>query len=337
MKEALFYDQKQDGQVSCRLCNHHCLIKEGRRGFCGVRENRQGVLYSLVYGKIVSEHIDPIEKKPLFHFLPGSQSFSIATVGCNFRCEHCQNYDISQYPQQHNGEIVGRDRTPAQIVEAAAKAGCRSISYTYVEPTIFYEFAYDCAVLAQARGLKNVFVSNGFMGAEVSRHLAPVLDAINIDIKAFTEKFYKKVCRATLAPVLDNVKLLHELGVWVEITTLIIPGWNDSEAELRAIARFINKIDPVIPWHVTAFHPSYKMTDRSPTPMESLVLARKIGLEEGLAFVYVGNIPGMGGESTGCPGCGQRLIHRLGYSIQENFLQAGRCPACQQTVAGVWG
>jgi len=336
MKEALFYEQEKEQMVLCRLCNHHCHIKDGKRGLCGVRENREGKLYSLVYGKLVSENIDPIEKKPLFHMLPGTKSYSISTVGCNFRCEHCQNYQISQYPHTHGAEIVGQDRTAEEVVNAARDIGCRSISYTYVEPTIFYEFAYDCAVLARQRGLKNVFVSNGYMGAEVTRHLAPVLDGINIDIKAFTEKFYHQVCKARLQPVLDNVRLMHELGVWVEVTTLIIPGWNDSDDELRQIAGFIREIDPAMPWHVTAFYPTYKMLDRPPTPASTLRKARDIGLEAGLQFVFEGNIPGEGGESTYCPACNALLIGRFGYSIRQNNISDSKCPSCGQKIAGVW-
>jgi pyruvate formate lyase activating enzyme len=336
MHEAMFYQREKDNVTGCRLCHHHCHTKDGRRGLCGVRENRDGVLYSLVYGKIVSENPDPIEKKPLFHFHPGTRSYSISTVGCNFFCAHCQNYQISQYPRMHGGEIVGNDRSAREIVESAERNGCESLSYTYVEPTIFYEFAYDCSVAAREKGLKNVFVSNGYMGDEVVRHAAPVLDAINIDIKAFTEKFYKQVCKARLAPVLENVRLMHEAGVWVEVTTLIIPGWNDSPAELRDIARFLKGIDPAIPWHVTAFYPTYKMTDRPPTPASTLKRARDIGLEEGLRFVYQGNIPGSGGENTYCPGCGELLIERYRFSILKNVLRDGRCPSCQALVAGVW-
>lgn len=336
MKEALFYEKAEENKVLCRLCHHHCLISNGRRGLCGVRENRDGVLYSMVYGKVVAEHVDPIEKKPLFHFQPGSTSYSISTVGCNFRCEHCQNYEISQYPHTHGADIAGQDMTPDAIVASARQAGCRSISYTYVEPTIFYEFAHDCAVLARQGGLANVFVSNGYMGHEVARSLAGVLDAINIDIKAFTEKFYHQVCKARLAPVLENVRLLHELGVWVEITTLIIPGWNDSPDELRDIARFIKGVDPAIPWHVTAFYPTYKMLDRLPTPPPLLLQARDIGYAEGLRFVYCGNIAGAGGENTVCPACRATLIKRVGYRIADNLLVEGCCPFCQEMIQGVW-
>jgi pyruvate formate lyase activating enzyme len=272
----------------------------------------------------------------LFHFQPGSKSYSISTVGCNFFCEHCQNYQISQYPHTPGADIIGSDRAPQGIAAAAAAAGCKSICYTYVEPTIFYEFAYDCCVAGHAAGFKNVFVSNGYMGHEVTWHLAPVLDGINIDIKAFTERFYQKVCRARLAPVLENVRLMHELGVWVEITTLVIPGWNDSAEELRDIARFIKGVDPAMPWHVTAFHPTYKMTDRPPTPVSTLKRAREIGLEEGLRFVYQGNVPGEGGENTYCPACGELLIQRYGYTILKNRLKEGRCPSCRELIEGVW-
>jgi pyruvate formate lyase activating enzyme len=336
MKEACFYDAVADAKVVCRLCHHHCPIAPGKRGRCGVRENRDGVLVSLVYGQVVAEHIDPIEKKPLFHLLPGSTSYSLATVGCNFRCQHCQNHEISQLPHSHQGAIPGSPRTPEAIVDAAVAAGCQSISYTYVEPTIFYEFAADCARLAQARGLKNCFVSNGYMGEEVTRALAPVLDGINVDIKAFTEHFYQQVCKARLAPVLENVRLLHALGVWVEITTLLIPGLNDSPGELRDLARFIRGVDPGIPWHVTAFHPTFQMLDRPPTPPKLLQLAREIGYAEGLRFVYTGNIPGIRGEDTNCPSCRALLITRHGYRIMANLLVAGRCPSCGETIPGVW-
>ena len=236
----------------------------------------------------------------------------------------------------HNGEIAGTDRTAEAVVEEAVQRGCESVCYTYVEPTIFYEFAYDCAVLARKQGLKNVFVSNGYMSPEATHHLAPVLDGINIDIKGFTDDFYKKVSKASLQPVLDNVRLMHELGVWVETTTLVIPGLNDSDSELRDIARFVKSVDPAIPWHVTAFFPTYKMRDREPTPAETLRRAREIGLTEGLHYVYEGNTPGKGGENTYCPGCGAEVIHRVGYNIRQNNLVHGRCSKCGERLAGVW-
>lgn len=336
MKEAMFYQHEQGNKVICGLCNHHCHIKEGKRGICGVRENQDGKLYNLVYARLISENSDPIEKKPLFHFLPGSRSFSIATIGCNFRCLHCQNYQISQYPHLHDGEITGNECRAKSVVENAAREGCESVCYTYVEPTIFHEFAYDCSILAHERQLKNIFVSNGYMSPEVTRHLAGVLDGINIDIKAFTDNFYKKVCNARLQPVLDNVRLMHDLGVWVEVTTLIIPGLNDSVEELHDIARFIKGVSPAIPWHVTAFYPTYKMMDREPTPVATLRKARDIGLEEGLRFVYEGNIPGEGGENSYCPACNTELISRFGFSIRQNSLIDGRCAKCGEQIEGVW-
>ena len=338
MHEALFYTKTADspGLVRCLLCHHNCLIGEGRRGICKVRENRGGILYSLNYGRLISENIDPIEKKPLFHLLPGSLSYSIATVGCNFHCKHCQNYEISQYPHRHAGDIPGTERTPAEVVESAQRSGCQSISYTYVEPTIFYEFALDTARLAQAAGLKNIFVSNGYTGPEATKELAPYLDANNIDLKAFTDKFYKEVCGARLQPVLDTIRLMKELGVWLEITTLVIPGWNDSEGELTEIARFIKSISPDIPWHVTRFWPTYKMTDRPSTPHQTLVRAREIGLSEGLRYVYVGNIPGDTGENTYCPNCGKLIIERTGFALTQHNMAGASCKYCKTPIPGIF-
>lgn len=335
MKEAMFYVSLPENQIRCNLCNHRCKIKEGKRGICAVRENREGRLYSLVYGKVIAEHIDPIEKKPLFHFWPGSRAFSIGTVGCNFHCKHCQNFDISQYPQKHKGEIIGQDRTPEEIVAAAKAAGCKTIAYTYTEPTIFCEFAYETALLAQKEGIKNVFVSNGYMSSEAARQLAPYLDAINVDLKAYTDKFYKTVCGARLKPVLQTIELMRELHVWIEVTTLIIPGLNDGEQELRDIARFVKGVGPEIPWHVSQFYPAYKLLDRPPTPVAKLRRAREIGMEEGLRYVYEGNVPGEGGENTYCYACGAALIERYGPAALENRLQQKKCPECGTSIEGV--
>jgi pyruvate formate lyase activating enzyme len=335
MKEAMFYEAMSDNTVRCNLCNHRCKIRDGKSGICGVRENRGGKLMSLVYGKVIAEHIDPIEKKPLFHFLPGSKAFSIGTVGCNFRCKFCQNFDISQYPREHGGEIIGRDRTPAQIVASARESGCETIAYTYTEPTIFYEFALDTAVLAREAGVKNVFVSNGYMSPEAARHIAPYLDAANIDIKAFTDAFYKTMCGARLEPVLETIRLLKALGVWVETTTLIIPGLNDGDEELRNIARFIKGVGAEIPWHVTQFYPTYELLDKPRTPVSTLRRARDIGKEEGLHYVYEGNVPGEGGENTYCHSCGALLIERYGLELIRNRLQNGTCPECGSGIKGV--
>jgi pyruvate formate lyase activating enzyme len=338
MHEAMHYNKiaGREPTVQCLLCRHNCIIKDGHRGICKVRENRGGTLYSLVYGRLISENIDPIEKKPLFHLLPGSLSYSIATVGCNFRCRHCQNSEISQYPSFNNNEIIGNQRSPEEIVASARQQGCASISYTYVEPTIFYEFALDTARLASAQGIKNVFVSNGYTGPAAVRQLAPFLDANNIDLKAFSDKFYREVCGARLQPVLDTIILMKELGVWVEVTTLIIPGWNDSDTELRDIADFIRSVDPEIPWHVTRFHPTYQMTDRPATPPATLKKAREIGRAAGLKHVYTGNLPDIEGESTYCPGCGEKLITRSGFKASIASLKNGACQVCQTALAGVF-
>lgn len=336
MREALLYRQLDGGQVVCGLCRHRCRIEPGERGRCGVRENRDGLLVSLVYSLLVARHIDPIEKKPMFHFLPGSRTYSIATVGCNFRCLHCQNDRISQYPHVQDGDIPGVATTPGEVAAAALAAGCASISYTYVEPTIFYEFALDCACLAKERGIRNIFVSNGYMTEQAIRALAPVLDGINIDLKAFADPFYQQICQARLAPVLENIRLFHELGVLVEVTTLIIPGLNDSEAELRAIARFLQSVSADIPWHVTGFHPASAMNYRPPTSAASLRAARAIGIDEGLRFVYQGNAAGSGGEDTLCPACGALLIGRRGFASQVAGLREGRCSGCGAAISGVW-
>ena len=246
MKEAAYYTREESLRVSCHLCAHNCHIDPGKRGICKVRENRDGILYSLVYGKLIAKNIDPIEKKPLFHFLPGSPTYSISTVGCNFQCMHCQNYNISQFPGLNQGSIAGKYYSPQEIVDDADASKCNSISYTYVEPLIFFEYGRDCALAAKKKGLKNIFVSNGYMNREVAIELSSLIDAINIDIKAFTDSFYRKICKASLKPVLDTVRLMHHHGVWVEITTLLIPGLNDDPNELKQIAAFIKDIDPAI-------------------------------------------------------------------------------------------
>lgn len=335
MRQARLWNPIEGGKVQCSLCNHHCKIADDKVGICGVRKNIGGTLQSLVYGKVIAANIDPIEKKPLFNFLPGSRSYSFATVGCNFRCLHCQNSDISQMPKER-GSIMGQEVTPEEIVSEAVRSGCRSISYTYTEPTIFYEFARDCSALARERGLKNIFVTNGFMTQEMLRDYHPLLDAANVDVKAFSETFYTRVCGAKLKPVLDNIRLMRELGIWVEITTLIIPGMNDSEDELRQIATFIRETDAAMPWHVTAFHPTYKLTDKPGTPVSILRRAREIGLEEGLRYVYEGNIPGEGGENTFCPSCRKMLVHRVGYDIRENRVVGGKCGFCGSVIDGVF-
>ncbi|MBI5409251.1 MAG: AmmeMemoRadiSam system radical SAM enzyme [Nitrospirae bacterium] len=335
MKEAMLYERLEKRKVRCFLCAHNCLIPDCKRGICGVRENREGALYSLVYGKLVSMNIDPIEKKPLFHFYPASTSFSISTVGCNFKCKHCQNYDISQFPKIHD-EIPGENVTPEMVVGSAVREGCKSISYTYTEPTIFLEFAYDCAKLARERGIKNVFVSNGYTSPEATKTIAPFLDGNNIDLKG-DDEFYKKICGARLRPVLDTIRLMKDLGVWVELTTLIIPSYNDSEKIINGIIDFILSVDPAIPWHVSQFYPTYQLLDQPGTPVSTLIWARELGLKRGVKYVYTGNVPGEGGENTYCPSCGELLIERLGYQIRQNKIKEGLCFKCSTKIDGVWG
>jgi pyruvate formate lyase activating enzyme len=334
MKEALFYYKGKDKEVNCSLCHHRCTIKVGKKGICGVRENRDGVLYSLVYGKSISESVDPIEKKPLFHFHPGSPSFSIATVGCNFTCLHCQNNTISQMPRDQK-YIAGNELHPSQIVTLAQEHGCQSISYTYTEPTIYFEYAYETAQLAKEKGIANVFVTNGYTTPEALKTIHPYLDAANIDLKSFSDEFYRTICGARLQPVLDTIALYHQLGIWIEVTTLLIPSYNDSVEELRTVARFIKDLDASIPWHISAFHPTYRLTDQNRTPVATLKKAREIGLSEGLRYVYEGNAPGEGGEHTFCYNCNTLLIQRLGFSIIENRITNSTCPNCQTPVDGV--
>lgn len=335
MKRAQFQESKDDRAVQCGLCAHRCLIAQGHRGLCAVRENRDGVLYSLVYDRVIATNIDPVEKKPLFHFLPGSTSFSLATPGCNFRCKHCQNADISQLPRDHDGLLRGEPLDPQQIVAAAQRYRCASISYTYTEPTIFFELAYDTAKLAAAAGIRNVFVTNGYITPEALREIRPWLHAANVDLKGLSEDFYRSICGARLQPVLDSIRLYRELGIWIEVTTLVIPGLNDSEGELRGIAEFIRSVDRDIPWHVSRFHPTYKLADRPSTPVETLQRAREIGIGTGLRYVYEGNVPGAG-EDTLCWNCGRTLVKRYGFSIEQNHIRDGACPFCGSAIAGVW-
>ena len=290
---------------------------------------------SLVYGRAIAMHVDPIEKKPLFHFHPGSRSFSMATVGCNMHCLHCQNADISQMPRER-GRIEGEDASPEQIVAAALHNRCLSISYTYTEPAVYLDYAIDTARLAREKGLKNVFVTNGYFSEASLDAVAPFMDGANVDVKAFTEKTYKEVCGARLQPVLETIQGMKERGIWVEVTALLIPGMNDSEEELEAIASFVHGIDPGMPWHVSRFYPTYRMTDRPQTPVASVTRALAVGDRVGLRYVYAGNVPGEERESTFCPECRVRLIHRRGFEVAGNRIVDGVCPECGATIDGVW-
>lgn len=333
MKLAKFWTN-QDNFLRCQLCNHYCLIKPDKTGICAVRKNIDGQLYSLVYGKVITANIDPIEKKPLFHFLPGSLSYSIATVGCNFRCAHCQNGDISQLAEKEFGSdfIPGRDTKPEEIINEAKASGCQSIAYTYTEPTIFAEFALDCMKLAKKAGLKNVWVSNGYTAKEAWPEILPYLDAINVDLKFFTNENYLKICGAKLQPVLDNLILLKNKKIHLEVTTLIIPGLNDSDQELLNISKFIkDELGSDTPWHVSRFFPQYKLADLNPTEEDVIFKAISIGKEVGLNYVYGGNVEHEGLEDTHCPQCQAMIIKRNGYEIQR-FDRSGTCPQCQEKI-----
>jgi len=334
--EAYLYESLNDKKVKCNLCNHRCEIKDGRRGICGVRENREGTLETLVYGRIIARHIDPIEKKPLYHLMPGSLSYSIATVGCNFRCLFCQNADIAQMPSDRKGMITGDPFSPQDVVAAAIKGDCKSIAYTYTEPTVYFEFAFDTAKLAHEKGIQNVFVTNGYMTAEALHMINPYLDAANVDLKAFTEDFYKTYCGAKLEHVKESLKLMKSLGIFIEVTTLLIPGLNDDKDELEKLAKFLaDSLGTETPWHISRFHPTYKLTDRPPTPVETLVTAREIGIKAGLKYVYTGNVPGESGGNTFCYSCGEILIERWGFYIKKNGIEESRCPYCDVEIHGV--
>ncbi len=335
--EAYLYQKLDDGKVECQLCHHACVIKPGRSGICGVRSNDGQELTSRVYGRLIAQHVDPIEKKPLYHFLPGSDSYSIATVGCNFKCRFCQNADIAQMPNDRGGTVVGTSIVPDDVVVDALKQGCQSISYTYTEPTIYFEFAYDVSRIVDAKGLRNIFVTNGYISAQALELIAPYLHAANVDLKAFSDDYYKTYCGARLAPVLETLRHMKSLGIWVEVTTLVVPGLNDDPDELRSLSGFIaDTLGPETPWHISRFHPTYRMTDRPPTPLDTLVEAYDIGIQAGLHYVYLGNVPGSQGAGTRCHQCGGVLIERGGFSIHKNRIADGACPDCRASVSGVF-
>lgn len=340
MSHVAWLSKKMDsGKVMCQACAHACKLDEGEYGICGVRVVEEGELRLTVYGIAAAVNIDPVEKKPMFHFQPKSRVFSFGTVGCNFSCKFCQNYEISQYAKEHGHRVVGRELPPQKAVELALENGCDSIAYTYNEPIVFFEYTYDTAKLAHEKGLKNIYVTSGYETRKAIDLLAPYIDGMNIDIKSFSDEFYKEICGARLKPVLEAVKYAHEKGIWVEITTLLIPGENDSDEEIRGIAKFIASVDTSMPWHLSAFHPMYKMLDVPRTPESTLLRAYKIGQEEGLKYVYVGNVENEDHESTYCPQCKKRVIDRTGNIGQfvVNELDAhGKCPHCGYSLEGVW-
>jgi pyruvate formate lyase activating enzyme len=336
LREAAFYGKLSNNAVRCQLCSHYCTIQPGKLGICQVRQNIDGILYTLVYGRVISQHVDPVEKKPLYHFYPGSTAYSIAAPGCNFRCRWCQNWQISQMPREQH-VITGFQVTPEQIVAEAVETSSHSIAYTYTEPTMFFEFAYDTARLAHAAGIHNIFVSDGYMTAAALAHMQPYLDAANIDLKSFRDTTYRRYIGARLQPVLDSLVRFKQMGIWLEVTTLVIPGINDEPDELRDIARFIaNELGADTPWHISRFFPGYQMMEHQPTPLSTLDQAYHSGLEAGLDYVYVGNVGTTEAyNDTRCPHCGTHLIQRRGYTITRNQIEAGRCPDCGMAIAGV--
>jgi len=335
--EALLYDKLGENLVQCRVCNHFCKIKEGKKGICNVRENQGGKLISLVFDHVIATSCDPIEKKPLFHFKPGSYSYSIATVGCNFKCKFCQNSDIAQMPSDRNGMIQGKKILPRTIVEQAIAAGCQSISYTYTEPSVFFELAFETAKLARENNLANIFVTNGYMSGDLIRLVAPFLDAANVDLKAFDDNFYKRYCQARLEPVKKTLLMMKKAGILVEVTTLLIPGLNDDPGELAGLARFIvNDLGCETPWHISRFHPDYRMTDIAATRVASLERACAIGQRAGLYNVYTGNVPGLVSENTRCHVCGTLLVKRHGYTIENYLKKGGVCPECDAMAHGIY-
>ena len=336
-KEALLYIKQAKGLVRCQLCAHRCLIAPGKRGICSVRENQGGILYSLNYGLTIAANVDPIEKKPLFHFLPGTKSYSVAAAGCNFRCEFCQNWEISQITKPRTesvrgkgpeGQIIGENLPPEKVVEEAINTGCQSIAYTYTEPTIFFEYAHDIARLAKKKKLANIFVTNGYQTPQTIKIMKGLIDAANVDLKSFSEKFYQEVCGARLQPVLKSIKNIYKAGIHLEITTLVVPHQNDSEKELSQIAKFIAKVSKNIPWHISRFHPEYKMINIYPTSLETLEKAWKIGKKAGLNYVYLGNVITEKGENTYCPKCQTLNIKRFGY--QTEILAVDKRGSCLQ-------
>jgi len=323
-----------DNKVLCKLCPHGCIIPEGMRGLCRVRENREGVLYSLVFGRPVAIGIGPIEKAPFHHFHPGHRRQTIATVGCNLRCKHCHNWRISQREFE---EVRYHSRSPQEIVAGVKAAGLNSVSFTYTEPTVFFEYMYDIAKLAQEHGMKTTLVTNGFIHHEPLRALLRHMDAVRVDLKAFSEEFYREISRASLAPVLNTLKIIQEEGVWLEIINLIIPTLNDCPDEIRAMCEWIlENLGPDVPLHLNRFHPAFKMTHLPPTPVETLEMAHAIAREVGISFVTIGNVPGHRYDSTFCPACEEKLIHRVGMSVLANNIEKGRCRFCGREIPGVW-
>jgi pyruvate formate lyase activating enzyme len=324
--------------AQCQVCEHFCAVRPGEAGKCGVRRNFDGVLYLVVYGEAIAVHVDPIEKKPLFHFMPCGDVLSIGTYGCNFRCPFCQNWQMSQVRDfDDQRDYLGQQATPEALVNTCLRNGIPMIAYTYNEPTVFFEYTYDTAKLAHEHGIKNVYVSNGYMSQAALDAIEPYLDGINVDLKAFTDEFYREQCQARLEPVKRNIAhIARETDIWIEVTTLLIPDLNDSDGELRAMAKWLAEVDSEMPWHVTAFHPDFQMLDRPGTSQRALARAYEMGKQAGLHYIYVGNVMDADRESTYCPECGEKLIQRQWYNVGESWRERGVCPQCGHVIAGVW-
>jgi len=334
VKEAMHYKKLEAKRVQCELCPQECKVADLERGTCGVRENRNGIYYTLVHSRPCTLHIDPIEKKPLFHYLPGTTAFSIATAGCNIECKFCQNWEISQFrPEQVESIYL----PPDQLAHLAKKYNCPTIAYTYSEPVIFYEYVYDTAIEANKLNIGSVIISNGYIKEKPLIELCKHLKAVKIDFKAFTEKFYKDICRGHLNPVLDTLKTLKKIGIWFELVVLIVPTLNDSEKENSEMAKWIYKnLGSDVPVHFSRFYPNYKLKNLAPTPISTLEKCRELALKEGLNYVYIGNVPGHEGENTYCPNCKNIVIRRIGYSILEVNLNKNKCKFCNENIAGIW-
>jgi pyruvate formate lyase activating enzyme len=334
MKKALLWTPLSNNRVKCHLCPHSCNLKEGQPGICMVRKNVRGELISLNYDKIAAIHSDPIEKKPLYHVLPGSQSLSIATMGCNFSCAFCQNHSLSMVGDQN--QIFGEKKSPEDLIALALESGARSISYTYTEPTVFFELMLETAKLARQNGLKNIMVSNGYMSHDALSMIAPYLDAANIDLKAFSDEFYRKYCNARLEPVIKTIKAMRELGIWIELTTLLIPGLNDNQNELEQLIQFIFEMGDSIPWHLSRFFPHYQLLETSPTDVAVIISILQSAGDKGIKFLYGGNFSSAEWTNTICPECGTLLIERNGYSTEISGLDNGRCSGCGILIPGIW-
>lgn len=333
--EAGYYQKLENDRVQCHLCPWRCIVEPGQRGHCEVRENRNGTYYSLVYGQVASLHIDPIEKKPLFHFLPSSNAFSIATAGCNVDCKFCQNWELAQRRPE---ELDSQPFTPGEIVNYALKYKSESIAFTYNEPTVFAEFISDVGEIARKAGVRCVVISNGFINEEPLRDICRTIDAYKIDLKGFTEEYYTDVVGGRLAPVLETLVRLKSMGIWTELVYLTVPTLNDKEDDIRRMTRWIvNELGADVPLHFSRFYPKYRLLSLPPTPVSTLETLRKVAMDGGLNYVYLGNVPGHEGENTYCPGCGKCLITRTGYVIYENHIQDGKCRFCGRVIAGVWG